>query len=173
MHKKQNKIIYQDNIVTKFAIISKIHGEKEITIDTKDWEKVKNYTWYVTYDNKKKRYKAILSKARHSPGVLLHNLIMNSKPNDHKDGDIFNNRKCNLRKCTSSQNNCNRKIPKNNTSGLKGVSWHKNKKKWEADITINNKTIFLGLYKDKIEAALAYNKAAIKYHGEFARLNQI
>jgi hypothetical protein len=60
-----------------------------------------------------------------------------------------------------------------NTSGFKGVIWHKQSKKWYARITLNYKRIDLGLFKDKIQAAIAYNEAAIKYHGEFARLNKI
>lgn len=54
---------------------------------------------------------------------------------------------------------------KNNTSGFNGVSWKEKNKKWQASI--------IGIFEDKLEAARAYNKAALKYFGEFANLNAI
>jgi hypothetical protein len=72
-----------------------------------------------------------------------------------------------------SQNCQNRKISKLNKSGFNGVSWNNNKKKWVAQIACNNKKIHIGFFNDPIEAAKAFNTAALKYHGEFANLNKI
>lgn len=114
--------------------------------------------------------------AENKNGKKLHRLIMNAPKGmsiDHINGDKSDNRKSNLRICTNSENLRNRGSQSNNTSGYKGVSWSKELKKWRTQICINKKHIHVGLFKDKIEAAKAYNEAAIKYHGEFAKLNEI
>jgi hypothetical protein len=94
---------------------------------------------------------------------------------DHLDGNTFNNQKKNLRICTHSENMRNSKIPINNTSGYKGVSLIKNTitEKWMATIRFNNKKNYLGSFNDPVDAARAYNEAALKYHGEFAHINKI
>jgi hypothetical protein len=61
----------------------------------------------------------------------------------------------------------------NNSSGYKGVSFNNSSKKWRAQIWLNSKSYHLGLFIDPIDAARAYNEAALKYHGEFAHLNKI
>jgi hypothetical protein len=79
----------------------------------------------------------------------------------------------NLRLATSSQNCANSPKSKNNTSGYKGVTWHKQHKKWYAQISKDRKNYFLGLYFKAEEAALAYNKKALELFGEFAYLNDV
>ena len=73
---------------------------------------------------------------------------------DHKNGVTGDNRWKNLRNASRMCNLQNRKIYSNNTSGFIGVGWNKQTKKWQADITINKKTIYLGQYTSKLEAAL-------------------
>ena len=92
---------------------------------------------------------------------------------DHRDGNKLNNRRNNLRICAQAENAMNRKININNTSGYKGVYWNKPRRKWVALIGVNKKRIHLGMFSNKINAAKAYNDAAIKYHGEFSNLNKI
>jgi len=87
---------------------------------------------------------------------------------DHIDGDTTNNRIANLRVASSKQNQGNSKIPRHNTSGLKGVSWSKKSGKWAAQIHRGDKKIWLGAYDDKNDAHQAYMKAAIEHFGEFA-----
>lgn len=109
-------------------------------------------------------------------GVKLHRLIMKAKPNEYVDhiyGDKLDNRKKKMRLCTNAENCRNAKIKSNNTSGYKGVTWHKDAKKWLAEITFNYCKIYLGLHNDSKAAAIAYNEAASKYHGQFAKLNII
>ena len=92
---------------------------------------------------------------------------------DHKDRNRSNNKISNLRIATHSENMMNRKKQKNK-SGFRGVNFlndHKRSKPWYANINKNNKTIRLGYYSTAIEAAKAYDKAALTYHGEFASLN--
>ncbi len=92
---------------------------------------------------------------------------------DHVDGNGLNNTRSNLRLADSSQNGSNRGKPCNNTSGYKGVTWYKKYEKWRASIKFQKRDIFLGSFDTKEDAARAYNEAALKYHGEFARLNEI
>ena len=87
---------------------------------------------------------------------------------DHINGFKDDNRIENLREATRSENFCNRTKYNNNTSGIKGVCWHKISKKWQARIRINNKNKHLGLFDSPEEAYEAYCKAAKELHGEFA-----
>jgi hypothetical protein len=89
---------------------------------------------------------------------------------DHIDMDPSNNRIENLRAATHQQNNCNKRRMKSNTSGYKGVRWRKDRAHWTAGITANGKDLYLGSFPTKQQAIEAYDKAALKPHGEFARL---
>jgi hypothetical protein len=89
---------------------------------------------------------------------------------DHCDLDKMNCRRNNLRPASSAQNKRNREKHKNNTSGHKGVYWDKVNQKWRAMIGVNGRYIHLGRFEDKGQAAAAYEAAARRYHGEFARL---
>lgn len=88
---------------------------------------------------------------------------------DHKDTNKENNKWSNLREATHSQNNFNRNKFKNNTSGAKGVTYREKYEYYEAKIKVNGKYIHLGTFKMLEEASKAYQDAAIKYAGEFAR----
>lgn len=92
---------------------------------------------------------------------------------DHDDNIKNHNWWSNLRECNNQENLCNRGKNKNNKSGYKGVYWSKNKQKWYAQITFNYKKKFLGYFNDILDAVQAYNEAALKHHGEFARLNEV
>jgi len=108
--------------------------------------------------------------------ILLHRYIIGAVDRqlvDHVNGDKLDNRKSNLRLCTHSENLSNRGIQSNNTSGYKGVTWHKSRNKWRAFIIKDRLNIHLGYYTNEREAAIAYNKAALHYHKEFALLNEI
>lgn len=86
---------------------------------------------------------------------------------DHIDGNPSNNSLDNLRPCTNKQNQMNRGKGTNNTSGYKGVAWHKHKKKWMASIRDNGKKEFLGYYNSPKEASAIYEKRAKELHGDF------
>lgn len=88
---------------------------------------------------------------------------------DHKDMDRSNNRWLNIREATKSQNALNRRMKPNNSSGLKGVCWDKQTRKWRAQLRVNGVYINIGRFDTKEEAHAAYCEAAAKYCGEFAR----
>ena len=91
---------------------------------------------------------------------------------DHINHNGCDNRKANLRPATPADNARNALYPKiNTTSKYRGVSYNKKKKRWRAQLSINNKKKQIGYFRDEIEAAKAYDKAAKRYYGEFAILN--
>jgi hypothetical protein len=90
---------------------------------------------------------------------------------DHRNGDGLDNQRSNLRTATGSQNGANMRRPKNNTSGFKGVSWHKVNRRWTARIGIASKIHHIGCYDTAEDAARAYDVAAREQYGEFAALN--
>lgn len=92
---------------------------------------------------------------------------------DHIDGNRLNNTRSNLRTCTYAQNNKNAKTRKDNKSGYRGVYWEKSCNKWRVVISNDGKKLSVGLFDDIVEAAKAYNAAAKKLHGSFARLNLV
>jgi hypothetical protein len=98
--------------------------------------------------------------------------IPRSLLSDHVNCNSLDNRKENLRPATVSQNLCNRPKRKSKTrSKYKGLEWDRTQRKWKARIQINNRKIYLGSFNSEIDAACAYDRAAKKYHREFANLN--
>jgi len=152
-----------------------------ILIDRDDFPEVSKFNWYTIkahqYNVSGKRLCNHYVVAQiNGVRVRLHRLIMRvDNPDihiDHINGNGLDNRKSNLRKCTNQQNCINRPKQINNTSGFKGVFLRKSGK-YRAGIRFNQKLIHLGTFVDKIDAAKAYNDAAIKYFGEFAYLNDV
>ena len=150
-------------------------------IDDDDFEKVSEYKWIlstggyaITRYSLGKRYPYGKLKMI---TIRMHRFIMNLSETDgfcdHADLDKLNNQKHNLRIASNGQNQKNKNVQKNNKTGLKGVGFHKASGRYRATIRYNCTTINLGYFKCKKEAAIAYNKAALLYHGEFARLNDV
>lgn len=147
------------------------------TVDNEDYDRVNQFKWQI-----KKCGNAIyacgwVGEWKNKKRMAMHRFIMNIPLNDirkidHADHDGLNNQKSNLRICTQFENMKNR-ISKNGSSKYKGVHWHKRDRKWYAQIRVNKKTIHLGIFAWEDQAALTYNKAAKKHHGEFALLNEV
>ena len=105
--------------------------------------------------------------------IRIHRLITGAPPHmdvDHINGDKLDNRRSNLRVCTTSQNSANQGVRSNNTSGYKGV-YRSDEGYWRAQITVRRVKLNLGTYRTKTEAARAYDAACLKHFGEYARPN--
>ena len=138
------------------------------------YEIIKNYKWHLdVYGYAETNWVDGCQKmSLHVAIMHLRNIIIPEDHQiDHKDGDTLNCLDENLRVCTYSQNQHNAKIRKDNKSGAKGVSWHKQCKKWQTSIVVNGTQIHRGLFNTIEEAAREYNKAAKEFFGEFAVLN--
>lgn len=98
-------------------------------------------------------------------------LLAKGEQADHKNRNVLDNRRSNLRVASNMLNQANRLKTKRSTSGYKGVSWFNHLGKWRADIQKDGKLRYLGHFSDKIEAAKAYDRAAQELFGEFALLN--
>ncbi len=90
---------------------------------------------------------------------------------DHINGNRLDNRRSNLRICTESQNLANQRLRKNSASGYKGVTWRPDEQKFRVRIMVNGRSITIGQFSEAEDAAHAYDKAAVKYFGEFAKTN--
>lgn len=107
--------------------------------------------------------------------ILMHRVICkppNDKVVDHRNCDPLDNRRSNLRICTQAENSRNSSAIPLSKSGFRGVSQSHSSSRWEAHITINRQQTHLGCFATKEEAARTYDKAARKYHGEFATTNE-
>lgn len=123
-----------------------------------------------------KFYAGASRSARLGPStVLMHRVVVGAAAGqivDHIDGDGLNNCLCNLRVCSSHQNQWNAsKYRKPCSSQFKGVSLHRGR--WVARLMVFGKRISVGSFDNELDAAIAWNEAAKVYHGEFARLNII
>ena len=145
-------------------------------IDDEDYELVSQYKWYAHWNPDTQSFYAV-TKIRKPDGtrdmLRMHRLVMNAKKGeyvDHINHDTIDNQKENLRLCSCSENLYNQGCKSSNTSGYKGVNWHKRDKKWQALIRVSGKRIHLGYFATKEEAYEAYCKAALELHGEFSKV---
>lgn len=108
--------------------------------------------------------------ARHTL-IKMHKFITGYERTDHKDRNGLNNQRSNMREASQSQNGANVVKRSGTSSEYKGVTWHSTGFKWQAQIKVNRKRIYLGLFVSEEEAARAYDRAAVEQFGEFACLN--
>lgn len=158
---------------------------KVALVDDKDFDFLNQWKWYAAKHRDTFYAVRMLPKSENPnrPIIKMHRLILGLSDSkivvDHRDMDGLNNQRSNIRPANTSENNSNTKSYKNSSSKYKGVTkrtYFINGAKYVyyvARIRKNYKLFYVGHFKNEAEAAAAYNKAAIKIHGEFARINQI
>lgn len=149
----------------------KLTQGKVALVDDEDFDYLNQFKWQ-THNHGHTYYARRVDKSCNGRRIYMHREIMTASKDqmlDHINGLGFDNRKFNLRFCTSSQNNANKKST--GASKYLGVWYHKSAKKWTAQIGIKGEHMYLGLFKSEENAAIAYNIFAEKHHGVFARLN--
>lgn len=166
-----------DHVLLNMAELKFTHGT--VLIDDDDFDRISQRRWCLRPDGYVVSHKVSNGKYKL---VWLHRFIMklaDDDPHDvdHKNGNRLDYRKSELRIATRAQNAANRQPNTGSkTSRFKGVSWHTQSGKWAAHIQsrVNgNRPKNLGHFVDETEAARAYNTAALKLWGEFARLNPV
>jgi AP2 domain-containing protein/HNH endonuclease len=148
-------------------------------VDASEYERVSRWNWYAAWDKETQSFYAvrnseITSSNGHQRPIKMHRFIMglefgDKRHVDHRDHNTLDNRRRNLRVCVPHENSSNRRMHSNNTSGYKGVSFHKGTRKWQAQIIVKRKHLSLGYFNTPQEAHAAYCEASKKYHREFGR----
>jgi hypothetical protein len=146
-----------------------------VLVDDDDFEWLSTWKWFLNnmgyaIRNQAWPRKSYMIRMHRQVLGILHDSNMHC---DHINGNKLDNRRKNLRICTRSENLGNSKKHENSTSQFKGVSWSNRYGKWEAHINKDKKSFYLGRFLNEQTAAMAYNKAAKKKFGEFARINSI
>lgn len=147
---------------------------KVVLVDDEDFPYLNQWNWVANKGNSTwyaVRWGSNNGKKGH---VKMHRVILNVPDGlvtDHIDGNGLNNQRKNLRVTTIRQNSLNQGIRRDNTSGYKGVQWRRDRNLWRAIIKVHEKLIHIGNFQKKEQAARAYDEAAIKYFGKFAKLN--
>lgn len=149
-------------------------SELFVMVDDEDFERISKFVWW----SNRVRECGHIYRVYHANRTTFHFGIANTILNkyrvtvDHINRNPLDNRKENLRVCTSSENHRNNtKTKKKTTSKYKGVSFHKTKAKWIASIRVNESLLHLGYFLNEDDAAKAYDTAALKYFKEFASIN--
>ncbi len=143
-----------------------------LTVSPQDYFSLARFSWrmkkgYPVRSGSIKGKKVTIGIQRHILGLKIGDPLLG----DHRDGDVTNNTRTNLRVATSSQNAQNRRTQKDTRTGFKGVVVRGNR--FLAQIRVDNKLKELGYFPSPQEAAVAYNGAALTHFGEFAKLNII
>ena len=135
--------------------------------DLEDYDKIKNYCWYKDKDG------YIVNKTNDEM-VRMHRLVLDANDEqvvDHINHHKEDNRKCNIRLCTTKENNRNIGVRKNNTSGQTGITYDEKYDCWRVSITVDYKTIHVGSFASKEKAIDARLKAEKEYFGEYSYSN--
>lgn len=147
-------------------------------VDDEDYDWLNQWKWHAAGPPQKRPYAArrvfVGDGSRRSSVTMMHYFLLPRLDGlyvDHMNGDSLDNRRCNLRYCTMAENNRNLSHHRDGRSLYKGVSWSKSKNRWRASICIERRQTHLGYFASQELAAAAYDEAARRNYGAFARLN--
>ena len=148
---------------------------KYAIVDPDDFERLNKHKWFAVKNSNTFYAGRTIYAGKKYISIRMHRVILHPPDNllvDHINHNGLDNRKANLRLATCAQNTYNRRcFRKDKSSKYKGLSWRKQRKIWAVTICYKRKNIIVGYFEDEKQAAKAYDKAAKKYHGEFASLN--
>lgn len=140
-------------------------------IDVGDVERVQGHSWGAWQYRSAGKLFVYAGAVIDGKSVLMHRLLVDAPEGllvDHKNHNTLDNRRSNLRACTRSQNQRNRRLNANSTTGVKGVRFDRSSGRYIAEIRTGGERLHLGRFVDLDTAAEAYRRAAEQFHGEFA-----
>lgn len=136
-----------------------LNNNQVALIDDEDFDRIAQIKWYIFRDGYVRGH-------LNGKTALMHRLVLDYSGNldiDHINHNKLDNRKSNLRICNRSQNMAN-----SIDDGYKGVTWHKRAHKWAVYVGYNYKRFYLGLFDNREDAKMAYDRKAKELFGEFA-----
>ncbi len=169
------------NLMGGFVMVKEIPltQGKVALVDDADYEWLSQWRWHYSPDGCTGYARRTKSRQERDKPTIprMHRIILSAPSDmevDHINGDGLDNRRCNLRLCTKTENRRNKRKQKGNySSSHKGVRWSPERHKWKAQIQVDHKQHVLGCFNTELKAAEAYNEAALRFFGEFARLNAV
>lgn len=165
---KRHPVVQPQN--ESYRLIPLTQGKNAI-VDIADFEWLNQWNWIAWKSLTGHFYARRWADGEH---ISMHRLILgldDGEMGNHKNENSLDNRRENLRECDSSKNVCNRGLRSDNKTGYKGV--YPCNSGWRARIRLNGKGFHIGCFRTPQEAAIAYNQAAERLFGEFAKINQI
>jgi hypothetical protein len=161
---------FQNEDSGRFDCIDHKIPYKKFTLHKHKKGKYERFCYHVSFKHNNKQYYRPIHKLIYESwkGIVKNLFVV-----DHKDNNIENNNLDNFQETTNRNNVRKQKKRDDNISGFKGVSFKKDHNSYQSRIKYNNKQFHLGYFEDPIQAALAYDEAALKYFGEFALTNKM
>lgn len=158
----------------EYGICYSSNTNEPILFDLEDYDKIKDYSWYVQKHNRTGLYKTATATIK-GKGTKMHRVILGLDDSsiivDHINRNALDNRKSNLRFCTMRENSYNSGAREGRK--YKGICKYRDGKRWVAKIGYDGNDYHIGIFDTPEEAALAYNEKAKEFFGEFAYLNDV
>ena len=143
-------------------------------VDDEDYERLAKHKWFADEDHGGRAWRAM--RHERNACIQMGREILGAPDGmyvDHINGDPLDNRRSNLRLCTPMENSRSRRKNLRSSSQYKGVHWNTERRRWIAQIKINYRKVKLGRYERELDAARAYDRAALEHFGAFAVINGI